>query len=549
MSTSNCLFPCLGGTALLISLLAPSALGAQGGAFSSNPLFEITQQHSSMSQTGDLNGDGFDDFILGHTSTSPNGVLDAGSAYIYSVSTGSILYQIDGSYERGFLGSSVSGAGDVNGDGFEDFIIGAPTEDPNGFEHAGSVYVYSGVSGNLIHQFDGQSPSTFLGGSVAAVGDVDGDGYSDVAMGGMFPEQVLVYSGKNGSLVHHFFGANPYDHFNDSVEGAGDVNGDGFDDIIIGARGADPNGLDWAGSAYVYSGSTGSLLYQFDGSEAKGTFGSAVSGAGDVDGDGFADVIIGAPHQSSQTPVNAGKVYVYSGATGAMLYQFDGNFYHGFLGQSVSSAGDLDEDGFSDLIFGGGGLYIHGAYGEVHVISGKLGSVIQSFIGDASKTFGRLVSGGGDMNGDGCPDVIFEGSPGVLVHPFFRGMTVNSNSISAASGGTLDFQIEFPPEAAFDEYKVLISISGIGPGHYGVDIPLTLDALVKETFQGIYPFAIHAGMQGFLDASAKSTANATISPGALSNVVGLTAYFAAIANQPGQLPEFSSVVQRVTVEI
>jgi len=153
------------------------------------------------------------------------------------------------------------------------------------------------------------------------------------------------------------------------------------------------------------------------------------------------------------------------------------------------------------------------------------------------------------MNGDGCPDVIFEGSPGVLVHPFFRGMTVNSNSISAASGGTLDFQIEFPPEAAFDEYKVLISISGIGPGHYGVDIPLTLDALVKETFQGIYPFAIHAGMQGFLDASAKSTANATISPGALSNVVGLTAYFAAIANQPGQLPEFSSVVQRVTVEI
>ncbi|MBD3297258.1 MAG: hypothetical protein GF341_01270 [candidate division Zixibacteria bacterium] len=154
------------------------------------------------------------------------------------------------------------------------------------------------------------------------------------------------------ALSWQFDGAAAGDRLGYSVSGAGDVDNDGFDDVIVGAHSADPGGLISAGSAYVYSGQTGALLWQFDGAAANDELGRSVSGAGDVDNDGFDDLIVGAYAADPGGLTNAGSAYVYSGQTGALLWQFDGAAAYDYLGVSVSGAGDVDNDGFDDVIVG-----------------------------------------------------------------------------------------------------------------------------------------------------------------------------------------------------
>jgi hypothetical protein len=331
-----------------------------------------------------VNNDGFADVIIGAPEADPNGIDRAGSAYVYSGADGSLLHQFDGVDQVDFLGESVSGAGDVNNDGFADVIIGARGAEPNGLIYAGSAYVYSGADGSLLHQFDGEAVMDYLGTSVSGAGDVNNDGFADVIIGAPLADpngidwagSAYVYSGADGSLLHQFDGEAEGDYFGQSVSGAGDVNNDGFADVIIGAPNADPNGIDEAGSAYVYSGADGSLLHQFDGEAEGDYFGQSVSGAGDVNNDGFADVIIGAPNSSTFIPPDGldnlgsnGSAYVYSGTDGSLYKQFVGaafrwegwnpNGWFGVgwegegLGSSVAGVGDLNSDGFADVIIGG----------------------------------------------------------------------------------------------------------------------------------------------------------------------------------------------------
>ena len=149
-------------------------------------------------------------------------------------------------------------------------------------------------------------------------------------LGGVFEKHYTFDGAANGS------------RFGDSVAGAGDVNGDGFADVIVGARGA--------GSAYVYSGADGTVLRRFDGVAAGDRLGSSVAGAGDVNRDGFADVIVGAPRADAGGMDEAGSAYVYSGKDGTLLWQFDGAREYAYLGSSVDGAGDVNRDGFADLI-------------------------------------------------------------------------------------------------------------------------------------------------------------------------------------------------------
>src|SRR5690606_28077584 len=134
------------------------------------------------------------------------------------------------------------------------------------------------------------------------------------------------------------------------VSGAGDVNNDGFGDLIAGAIGDDNNGSG-SGSARVFSGADGSILYTFDGDSADDQFGESVSGAGDVNNDGFEDLIVGASFDDNNGS-NSGSARVFSGADGSSLYTFDGDSAFDFLGVSVSGAGDVNGDGFDDLIIG-----------------------------------------------------------------------------------------------------------------------------------------------------------------------------------------------------
>ncbi|UCB51528.1 MAG: FG-GAP repeat protein, partial [Candidatus Zixiibacteriota bacterium] len=153
-----------------------------------------------------------------------------------------------------------------------------------------------------------------------------------------------------GGLIWTFTGEAAEDYFGQSVSGAGDVNNDGFDDLIVGAYGNDAVGLS-AGRAYVYSGQTSALLFTFDGEAGGDQFGYSVSGAGDVDNDGFHDLVVGA-HYNNAGGTDVGRAYVYSGQTGGLVCTFAGEADEDCFGHSVSGAWAVDNDGVAGLIIG-----------------------------------------------------------------------------------------------------------------------------------------------------------------------------------------------------
>jgi len=235
----------------------------------------------------------------------------AGRAYVYSGQTGSLLWTFTGEEQYGALGNSVSGAGDVNEDGCDDLIVGAPHWGYDLPFFSGWAYVYSGQTGDLLWTFTGEAEQDHFGSSVSGAGDVNNDGYDDLIVGaqdndagGGWAGRAYVYSGQTGALLQTFTGEAELDRFGSSVSGAGDVNNDGYDDLIVGAQANDAGG-DYAGRAYVYSGQTGALLQTFTGEAGEG-FGGSVSGAGDVNNDGRADLIVGAWGYDG-----VGRAYVY----------------------------------------------------------------------------------------------------------------------------------------------------------------------------------------------------------------------------------------------
>ena len=200
------------------------------------------------------------------------------------------------------------------------YIVGAPFSDVTNI-NAGRVYVFSGKTGDTLFIFDGEvgfdNYGQNFGNSVASAGDVNNDGYADIVIGAPLNDgaaynagRAYVFSGKTGDTLLVLSGESISNLLGHSVSSAGDVDNDGFDDVIIGAwyNESAPRG---AGKAYVFSGKTGDTLYVLRGELAGAALGYSVSSAGDINNDGYYDVIIGAPYDDFAGS-DAGRVYVYS---------------------------------------------------------------------------------------------------------------------------------------------------------------------------------------------------------------------------------------------
>jgi hypothetical protein len=365
----------------------------------------------SISNCGDINGDGRDDVIAGARWDDLHG-NNSGTVTVYSGLNFSQLYQFRGDGQFDHLGTGVCGTGDMNGDGFPDFAAGADGDDNMG-SSSGSVRVWSGATGAVLYDFNGVNADDLFGTVLAGAGDVNADGYADLIVGapgadanGTGSGMARVLSGRTGAVLFTINGLAVSDYFGTTVAGLGDVNADGHSDFAVGAPYADPNGAA-SGQVRVFSGATGAPLYTLNGAAASDNFGIALAAAGDVNHDGIPDLIVGAPYASGAA-LNSGIAKVFNGRTGAPLMTFSGDNAADLLGTSVGGAGDVDNDGYADLIVGSIWDDVNAvSSGSAKVFSGRTGQVMFVFSGDSQQQqLGSQVCSAGDVNNDGFADLL-----------------------------------------------------------------------------------------------------------------------------------------------
>jgi hypothetical protein len=355
-------------------------------------------------RAGDVDRDGYQDFIVGLENMG-NGV---GGARVYSGRDGRVIHHFTGGTNPlAQMGVGVAPAGDINSDGYADVMISSPIHPKNGIS-AGHVQIMSGKDGKLIREHYGDGPGDLFGLGVNGIGDINGDGVDDYIIGA--PENgdpvnnygtgyARLYSGKDGKTIHTFKGYEVISEFGFSVAPAGDVNRDGITDIIIGST-LEGYG---AGSARVFDGKTRKMLYNFPAPQEGDHFGVCVNSAGDVDADGHADVLVGAANAYSFLK---GAVWVFSGRTGKALYHIKGSATSGMLGRWVQGIGDVNNDGHADFIGGDPGDKTGSPKrGSFRCYSGKDGKQLFVIYGDGGG-FGVQCDNMGDMNGDGSPELL-----------------------------------------------------------------------------------------------------------------------------------------------
>jgi hypothetical protein len=352
----------------------------------------------AVSELRDVNGDGVTDVVIGEVN---GGSELQGRVWVYSGRTGRLLFRRSGraGEQNGY---AIADARDVNGDGVSDVVSGAPGLGND----VGHAYVYSGATGRTIARLHGPHRGDAFGAAVSGAGDVNGDGVPDLLVGapgnGANAGHAYVISGRTLRVICTLSARRAGDEFGDGVASTDDLNGDGVPDLIVGASGANPG----HGAAYVYSGRTCKLLFRIRGERGNVAFGQFfVAGVGDVNGDGVPDVYVG-DYASNNAGPAGGFAAVYSGVDGSLLHA-----WRGAAGQGLGpgrSAGDVNGDGRPDIIVGN---YTSSdgapAAGKVQIFSGATGKRLRTITSTTpNENLGFDAVGIGDTNGNGTPDLL-----------------------------------------------------------------------------------------------------------------------------------------------
>lgn len=416
---------------------------------------------SSMAFVGDINGDGVPDLLVGAPKQDVGANLEQGQAYLISGATGALLRTLDNPFPQAGakFGAVVASAGDIDGDGKNDLFIGAPEQDVGPCQigdttgcSVGQAFVFSSATGVLLRTLSHPIPhsSSFFGSAVASIGDINGDSIRDLIVGalgnglGVFvPSYVFVFSGADGSLLLTLNDPNSVEvedergfTFGSVVVALDDVNGDGKPDILVGDAQQDVGGNIDQGQVHIFSGATGALIRTINHPhpQAEAFFGASAALIADISGDGVVDIVVGALRQDVGVNPDQGRVYVFNGATGALLLtlddptpQFAANF-----GFAVAGMGDLDGDTIPDLLVGAPGQTADGnsGQGQAFIFSGANGSLLFTLndpLPQRDAIFGSAVASGGDLDGDGKFDPL-------VAAPF---QMVGTNSFQGQIGGFL----------------------------------------------------------------------------------------------------------------
>jgi hypothetical protein len=380
-----------------------------------------------------------------------------------------IIREWDGESANDQFGWIARKLGDVDGDGAVDFVTSAPGHGGN----AGRVSAYSSRSGKLLWSVDGKAGEQ-LGTGVESVGDTDGDGVADAGAGAPGSGKAYVYSGKDGHVLLTFHAEDPKDQFGQHIATAGDVNKDGHADIIVGAP-ANNAGGKGAGRAYVYSGKDGSLLQTLTGERAGDAFGSTVGGYADPK---HPFILVGAP---SAGPGKSGRVYVYEKPDSKPKFTIESDATGNALGlMFISVLGDTNGDKVPDIYASDWSNSAKGrSTGRIYVHSGADGHRLLTLTGEtAGEGFGTTLSVAGDVDGDGNADLVVGSWQ-------YAGASISGGRAVLYSGKTGDVLKTFTCRTPGDTF----GFDAVGLGD--VDGDGTDDLLITSGWSSVHGF--HSG--------------------------------------------------------
>ena len=315
---------------------------------------------TSLAAAGDVNGDGITDVIVGTPEHSPSllGPFNIGRVFVMDGSSDTVLFTLDDPtpQENARFGASVASLGDVNADGKPDFLVGVPGKDVGDeFSTVGVAYIFSGSDGSLIRTLNDPAVEVDarFGFAVANAGDVDGDGVSDALIGAPGHAEAFVFSGRTGSLI--FTIPSPVveklPSFGYAVAGGKDFDNDGKPDFVIGA----PLFKNSQGGVFIFKGSDGTLRrkLRLPTPQKSARFGASIAVISDVTGDGRGDILVGVPDQDVSGRINAGETLIYNGANGALFQTLTSATPQAFGGFGFAlAAADFDGDGIPTPIVG-----------------------------------------------------------------------------------------------------------------------------------------------------------------------------------------------------